>query len=101
MTQSKPCVLHLPLQIDVVWTSKLTVLCSVERNASSSPFLRLPYETRNYIYYSVLGDRFIHLKHLRDTHHPGYPHLEGTLFWAGVRYPTPNEELLPNGQRWV
>ena len=37
-----------------------------ERNAKTFPLLRLPCEIRIQIYRELLGDRFIHLKYMRD-----------------------------------
>ena len=41
----------------------------INRNAQSSPLLRLPPEIRCAIFTEVLGDRLIHLKKLDDSWH--------------------------------
>ncbi|CAF9928519.1 MAG: hypothetical protein HETSPECPRED_006870 [Heterodermia speciosa] len=49
-----------------------------EQNAKTCPLLRLPPEIRCQIYREVLGDRFIHLKHVP------YPLIPGTVWTNGV-----------------
>lgn len=48
----------------------------------------------------MLGDRFIHLKHLRHTHYPGLATC-GNLCYDVYGYNTENRELLPNGECWL
>lgn len=42
------------------------LVCSIARNASTSPLLTLPLEIRNKIWTEVLGDRLIHLDYFYD-----------------------------------
>ena len=79
----------------------LMIRSSIERNATSSSFLRLPYEIRSQIYRDVLGDRFIHLKHLRQSYQPNQPLLGKNLSYDACVYPTLNQELFQNRRRWL
>lgn len=69
--------------------------------AAPSPFLRLSSEIRYQTYGEVLGDCFIHLKHLRHTCYPDMPWLQDDLFWDGNRYSTANKKSFGTGDRWL
>ena len=73
----------------------------VEQNAQSFPLLRLPLEIRCQIYREVLGDRFIHLKSLRDTSRSIIGSLEGNMHWMDFMYWAEVPRTFEAGDGWL
>ena len=74
---------------------------TVEQNAKNFPFLQLSLELRCQIYREVLGDRFIHLKSLRDTSQSIIGLMEGNLHWMDFMYRAEIPRSFEAGDGWL